>query len=859
MEDFGPFGWTEPPVEPTATEHSSVVASQLDHPFLHRLKVEGGTEEGLPTEESGLIAKTVSTTNGLVRLHTVLGDTKYAIAYAEVNIISDRDQDSVLLAESDDGIKAWLNGALIVNVAAIRSITQFMQYVPIHLKKGGNQLLLKLVRTKQPSIWDPWDFAIGLRSRVGAIDEMSGRGEAFFLPSLLVKQETPLDLDLGLLSTDERVTLTLTQNAKERHFDFSGGVKTQVSLDGFSLGPIQTVLQIGTYKFTEPILYGWVDDFAKKYRDDLTQCFNDPRNKANLGVLLTRFEFLLDPSVRNNDNREWQQKLARLVAQIEQIVGDIRAAHEPYQGKSGTWLRGFTSKIDGELQYYVVHAPPQSEGQHRPLPLVIELPYEVFPLRTYLHRIYPPRDLDVHDRAADANGFAYLLLDNRGNSYGQDFGLTDLFTALEEVEHDYSIDKDRIYLYGGCSGALHALSLASAHPDLFAAVGGASAISRYNRVTIFDRPSPSDQYACRWLKGRSPVEHTDNLLNVPVFLLHGDEDTHTPISESMALDAAAHSTGAPFTFSVAHGGTRVRWPVDRLYPMFSFFNGKSRVQGPAHFVYSTSSPKKREAYWARIDSFTDPLLPTRIEGRLAADGSIAVQTQNVQSYSILLNKLGRSYDSVVVATNGKPSFSGHPNGNELAVVVEKGEPDLKSSILPGPMSEAFSGPFLLVAGTQGEGAAAAAAQEKAFEESWQARYFTNPRKKLDSEVTDADIHDFNLVLFGTSESNKVLNRIAVKLPVRYDATGVSVGGRTWSGTGYSVQAAFPNPLDNKRYVVLVGDPACKHCPANALQFTLHAWYDAAIWKQNEAGQVRLVSVGSFDGSWAKYVEAQSCR
>ena len=58
---LGPFNWTEPAIEPSSTDHSEAVARQLDHPFLPKLKVEGGTEENLPSEAIGLQAKAVDT------------------------------------------------------------------------------------------------------------------------------------------------------------------------------------------------------------------------------------------------------------------------------------------------------------------------------------------------------------------------------------------------------------------------------------------------------------------------------------------------------------------------------------------------------------------------------------------------------------------------------------------------------------------------------------------------------------------------------------------------------------------------------------------------------------------------------
>jgi predicted esterase len=859
---LGPFAWTEPAFEPSSTDHSDAIARQLDHAFLPMLKIEGGTEESLPSGVSGLPTKRVDTTNGLVRLHTVLSNVKFQVAYAECEIVSDSTQVAVLLPESDDGIKIWLNGEMVLNVPAIRTISQFGGHIRIHLRKGANHLIVKLARTQQRSIWDPWDFAVGVRSLEGALDEIAGRGEPHFLPNVILPVGKQLDVDLTLFPPRDKASLELTQAGVKKRFDLTTGVTSSISLNAFSSGPIETSLQFGRYKFEEPILYGAADEIVARYHAELPKYFNEPRHQANLGALLIRFDHLLDPAYRENDNQLWQKKIAQLCWQAEQITTDIRAGRDPYTGKTGTWLRGFNSTLDGQLQYYIVHAPAQKQaGTPHLLPLVIELPYEEIPLRPYLHStpVAQYSDIKLHDRAADANGFAYLWLNNRGNSYGQDFGMTELFSALAEVERDYPIDKDRIYLFGGCSGALYALSLAVDHPDLFAAVGAVTPVSRYRRVTLDDPPSPTDRFGCNWLQARSPVEWMENLLNVPVLAIHGDEDHHNSISESKALDAAAHAVGAPFELSVEHGGTELRWPEEPLYSTFDFFKGKSRSIAPAHFVYTSRSPKYGQTYWLKIENRIDPLSPARIEGKVVSDGLLSVQTLNVGTYSILLDKLPQLVSKPLkVQTNGHDSYVGVPEGSTVKIEVASAAPDLKSAGLPGPMSEAFSSPFLMVVGTEGPGAAAAAAQAQTFQQSWEQRFFTTPRKKLDIELTDADIHSYNLVLFGTVQSNSLLKRIADRLPVRYTATGVSVGGQAWDGDGYSIQAVFPNPLDITHYVVLAGDPACAKCPANALQFTLHAWYDVAIWHQDQAGTVRLVSVGNFDRNWEKVVPARPC-
>jgi hypothetical protein len=74
--------------------------------------------------------------------------------------------------------------------------------------------------------------------------------------------------------------------------------------------------------------------------------------------------------------------------------------------------------------------------------------------------------------------------------------------------------------------------------------------------------------------------------------------------------------------------------------------------------------------------------------------------------------------------------------------------------------------------------------------------------KDDSQVTDADIAANNLVLFGDPQSNRLLARIADKLPIRWTAEWVQVGDKKFPAATHAPVLIFPNPLNPQRYVVL---------------------------------------------------------
>ncbi|HWV99553.1 MAG TPA: HEAT repeat domain-containing protein [Candidatus Acidoferrum sp.] len=68
------------------------------------------------------------------------------VAYLKTRIIAPRNCDAALLLGSDDGVKAWLNGAVVHSNNVDRGLVVDQDMAPIQLKEGGNELLLKITQ-----------------------------------------------------------------------------------------------------------------------------------------------------------------------------------------------------------------------------------------------------------------------------------------------------------------------------------------------------------------------------------------------------------------------------------------------------------------------------------------------------------------------------------------------------------------------------------------------------------------------------------------------------------------------------------------------------------------------------------------
>ncbi|HEV2210712.1 MAG TPA: HEAT repeat domain-containing protein [Verrucomicrobiae bacterium] len=68
------------------------------------------------------------------------------VAYLKTQIIAPGDCDAALLLGSDDGVKAWLNGAVVHSQNVDRGLVEDQDMAPIHLRAGVNDLLLKITQ-----------------------------------------------------------------------------------------------------------------------------------------------------------------------------------------------------------------------------------------------------------------------------------------------------------------------------------------------------------------------------------------------------------------------------------------------------------------------------------------------------------------------------------------------------------------------------------------------------------------------------------------------------------------------------------------------------------------------------------------
>jgi hypothetical protein len=106
---------------------------------------------------------------GLVDLNKLLVKEKGALAYALTTLDSPREQDAQVRVGSGNAIKLWLNGLPVYEREVYHAFVKMDQYVvPIHLRAGKNDLLIKVCQNEQTEEWAAdWNFQLRVCDATG--------------------------------------------------------------------------------------------------------------------------------------------------------------------------------------------------------------------------------------------------------------------------------------------------------------------------------------------------------------------------------------------------------------------------------------------------------------------------------------------------------------------------------------------------------------------------------------------------------------------------------------------------------------------------------------------------------------------
>jgi dienelactone hydrolase len=509
-----------------------------------------------------------------------------------------------------------------------------------------------------------------------------------------------------------------------------------------------------------------------------------------------------------------------LLRQGQTRADQLAAGKAPWTTATGLVVRGYVSKIDRSVQPYSL-VIPESFAPDVPRKWRLDAWFhgrgETLSEVNFLYdrqrnpgEFTPPHAFVLHlyGRYCNANKFA---------------GEVDLFEALESVKRHYPIDENRIVVRGFSMGGAAAWQFATHFAgDWAAAAPGAGFSETADFLKIWERESVKPA----WWEQKlwhlyDATDYAANLYNLPVVAYSGEIDRQ--IQAARMMENALADEGMKLTHVIGpntphryHPDSKVE--IDRIIDAIA---EKGRDPYAAKVRFTTWTLAYNRMKWVVVDGLEEHWERARVDAEIAAGSRVHVKLSNVNAFtldfgpgacpfapdakpSVVIN--GQALTVPGPSTDRSWRVSLRKTGQQWQLAGTGDEGLRKRHGLQGPIDDAFMDSFLFVRPT---GASAIpgiakwveAEQARAVRE-WRRQFRGDAQVRNDVALTDEEIARNNLVLWGDPGSNKVLAKIADRLPVRWINDAVIVGSERFPAATHVPVLIYPNPLNPKRYVVL---------------------------------------------------------
>ncbi len=500
-------------------------------------------------------------------------------------------------------------------------------------------------------------------------------------------------------------------------------------------------------------------------------------------------------------------------------AADLERGDAPWTRATGLVVRGYTSKIDGSVQPYGL-VVPTSYAPDRPHKWRVDAWFhgrgetlsELSFLwdRTHNRGQFTPRDtivLHLYGRYCNASTFA---------------GEVDFFEALDDVKQHFNVDENRILVRGFSMGGASAWHIGAHYGTDFAAIAPGAGFSETKDFFGYTkRGTKLTWFEEKLLHLTNATDYAANFFNVPVVAYNGDKDGQKQAADVMAtsLEAEGMTLSRVIGLNMGHGYTPDA--IVQLDKMMDALAQKGRATFPREVRFTTWTLKFNRMRWVVVDGLDKHWERARITATVEGDHTVKATTSGITALTFemgqgspLLNPAmkatvvldGQSLTVPGALTDGSWVAHFRKTGTKWTVADDDSKSLTKRHDMQGPIDDAFMGSFLNVRPTgtpmnEAVGKWTQSEQEHAAK-LWRTQMRGDAPTKDDTAITDADIAANNLVLWGDPQSNKVLARLANKLPVQWTADAVVLGSRRFPAATNAPVMIYPNPLNPKKYIVI---------------------------------------------------------
>lgn len=518
------------------------------------------------------------------------------------------------------------------------------------------------------------------------------------------------------------------------------------------------------------------------------------------------------------------EEIAAAKAQLKQgreRAAELREGRAPWTTQTGLVVRGYRSEIDDSVQPYGLVVPatyrPNAPHRHR-LDVWFHGRGETLSEVNFITdrqknpgQFTPPDAFVLHPygRYCNANRFA---------------GEVDTFEAMEAVKKHYPIDARRQVVRGFSMGGAACWLFATHHTGMWVAAApgaGFSETEGFLKIPASGPERPS-WYEQKLWHLYDATDYAMNLFNLPLVAYSGEIDGQKQAAEMMAR--ALKAEGIELTHIIGPQTAHKYHPTSivEINRRIDSIAARGLPDVPREVKFTTWTLRYNKQFWVTVDALGQHWERARVDAAIRDTSTVQVKTQNVTALTlempsgacpldvtrqptVILEDQPLEAAPVMSDRSWRASFV-KANGKWTAASAAGDSTLVKKHGLQGPIDDAFMSRFVMVRPTgkaMNDAVGAWTLNEMRHAVThWRQQFRGEALVKDDAATTDADIAASNLILWGDPSSNKIIARIADKLPIRWDAGGVRVGAETFAAGGHVPVLIYPNPLNPQRYVVI---------------------------------------------------------
>jgi len=234
----------------------------------------------------------------------------------------------------------------------------------------------------------------------------------------------------------------------------------------------------------------------------------------------------------------------------------------------------------------------------------------------------------------------------------------EVLRAIDALSAQIAVDPRRVSIWGASMGGAGATTIGLHHPDRFAAITSFFGDSRYD-LSTYVHAILRDEAAAHAVNALDVV---DNARHVPVWLVHGEDDRVSPITQSSMLARALTERRYALRFdrvpNAGHEGALVARFAAEIVDRAADLRAPER---PARVTFKSVRAEDKDAYGVHLaravpgggggssgDAFVD------VERR--ADGVHVLRASGVKSITLDKGALGATGEPPIVVDPGVPAI-----------------------------------------------------------------------------------------------------------------------------------------------------------------------------------------------------------